>query len=82
VIAYLNDIFIYSKTKEKHIKYVIAVLEALEKVDIRINGAKNIFHVRRVNFLDYILIINGIKIDLVKITVIKNWPTPKNVIKI
>jgi hypothetical protein len=72
VVAYLNDIFIYSKTKEEHIKYVIAVLEALEKVDMRINNAKNIFHVQRVNFLGYIFIINGIKIDSVKIAAIKN----------
>jgi hypothetical protein len=45
VVAYLNDILIYSKTKEKHIKHVIAVLKALEKADIRINNAKNMFHV-------------------------------------
>jgi Reverse transcriptase (RNA-dependent DNA polymerase) len=45
VIVYLNDIFIYSKTKKKHIKYVTAVLKVLEKADIRINNAKNIFHV-------------------------------------
>jgi hypothetical protein len=45
MIAYLNDILIYSKTKKKHIKHVITVLETLKKVDIRINNAKNIFHV-------------------------------------
>jgi hypothetical protein len=45
VIAYLDDILIYLKTKEKYIKHVTAVLEALEKADMRINGAKNIFHV-------------------------------------
>jgi hypothetical protein len=45
VIAYLDDIFIYSKTKEKHIKHVIAVLKVLEKADIRINNAKSVFHV-------------------------------------
>jgi hypothetical protein len=45
VIVYLNDILIYSKTKEKHIKHVTAVLEALEKADMRINGAKSVFHV-------------------------------------
>jgi hypothetical protein len=45
VVAYLNDILIYSKIKKKHIKHVTAVLEALEKTDVRINNAKNIFHV-------------------------------------
>jgi Reverse transcriptase (RNA-dependent DNA polymerase) len=45
VIAYLDDILIYSKMKEKHIKHIIAVLKVLEKVDVRINSAKNVFHV-------------------------------------
>jgi hypothetical protein len=45
VIAYLNDILIYSKIKKKHIKHVTAVLEILKKADIRINDAKNVFHV-------------------------------------
>jgi hypothetical protein len=45
VVVYLDDILIYSKTKEKYIKYVTAVLKALEKADIRINSVKSVFHV-------------------------------------
>jgi Reverse transcriptase (RNA-dependent DNA polymerase) len=82
MVAYLNDILIYSKTKKKHIKHVTTILKALKKANMRINSAKNIFHVQRVNFLGYIFIINGIKIDPVKTTGIKNWPTPKNMTEI
>ena len=82
MIAYLNDILIYLKMKKKHIKHVTAVLEILEKANMRINSAKNVFHVQRINFLGYILITDGIKMDLIKTAVIRNWPTPKNVIKI
>jgi hypothetical protein len=45
VVAYLNDILIYLKIKKEHIKHVITVLKALEKTDMRINNAKNVFHV-------------------------------------
>jgi hypothetical protein len=45
MVAYLDDIFIYSKTKEKHIKHVTAILKALEKADMKINSAKSMFHV-------------------------------------
>jgi hypothetical protein len=72
MVAYLNDILIYSKTKKKHIKYVTIILEALEKADVRINNAKNIFHVRRVNFLGYIFIIDGVKMDSIKTAAIRD----------
>jgi hypothetical protein len=45
MVAYLNDILIYSKTKKEHIKHVTVILKALKKIDIRINNAKNVFHV-------------------------------------
>jgi hypothetical protein len=45
MVAYLNDILIYSKTKEEHIRHVIVILEALKKADMRINSAKSVFHV-------------------------------------
>jgi hypothetical protein len=72
MVAYLDDILIYSKTKKEHIKYITAVLKVLEKANVRINNAKNMFHVQRVNFLGYILIIDEIKMDPVKIAAIRN----------
>jgi hypothetical protein len=45
MVVYLDDILIYSKIKEKHIKYVTAILEVLKKTDMRINSAKNVFYV-------------------------------------
>ena len=45
MVAYLNDILIYLKIKKEHIKHVTAVLKILEKANMRINGAKSVFHV-------------------------------------
>jgi hypothetical protein len=72
VVAYLNNILIYSKTKEKHIKHVTTVLKALEKVNMKINGAKSIFHVQRINFLGYILTTNEIKMNSIKTAAIRD----------
>jgi hypothetical protein len=49
---------------------------------VKINDAKNIFHVQRVNFLGYILITDGIKIDPIKTAAIRDWPTLKNMTEI
>jgi hypothetical protein len=40
VIAYLDDILIYSKTKKEHVKHVTQVLKALEKANMKINKKK------------------------------------------
>jgi hypothetical protein len=58
------------------------VLEALRKTDIKINGPKYTFHAKEIEFLDYIMGSNRIKIDLKKVQTIKNWPAPRNVTEI
>jgi hypothetical protein len=46
------------------------VLEALEKAGMRINGPKYIFHVKEVEFLGYIIGLDGIKINPKKVQAI------------
>ena len=43
---------------------------------------KSIFHIYKIEYLGYIIIESKIKMDLIKISVIKEWPTPKNVFKV
>jgi hypothetical protein len=43
------------------------VLEALKKVNIRINKLKYIFHAKEMEFLGYIISLNGIKMDPKKV---------------
>jgi hypothetical protein len=67
VVAYLNDILIYSTNEKDHIKQVNLVLETLKKIGIRINGSKCIFHAKEVEFLGYIIGSEKIKIDPKKV---------------
>jgi hypothetical protein len=43
------------------------VLEALGKAGMRINGSKYIFHAKEVEFLGYIMGLDGIKMDPKKV---------------
>jgi hypothetical protein len=43
------------------------VFKVLRKAGIRINESKYIFHAKKVEFLNYIVGLDGIKIDLKKI---------------
>jgi hypothetical protein len=70
VVAYLNDILIYSTNKKDHIKQVNLVLKALKKAGMRINKPKYTFHAKKIEFLSYIIGSDRIKIDLKKIQAI------------
>jgi hypothetical protein len=47
VVAYLNDILIYSKNEKNYIKQINLILKILEKADMRINGFKCTFHIKK-----------------------------------
>jgi ribosome-interacting GTPase 1 len=67
VVAYLDDILIYSTNEKNHIKQVNLVLETLKKAGIRINKPKYTFHTKKMEFLGYIIGSDRIKIDPKKI---------------
>ena len=79
VIAYLDDILIFSKTMELHVNHVITVLKCLNERDLRLKPEKCEFHREEVDFLGFVVGRNGIRIDPNKVKAIKEWPTPTDV---
>lgn len=79
VIAYLDDILIYSNDTMEHIGHVRTVLECLAKAELRLEPNKCEFHKREVEFLGCTVGAEGVKMSEEKIKVVKDWPQPKNV---
>jgi hypothetical protein len=67
VVAYLDDILIYLINEKDHIKQVNLILKALGKIGMRINKFKYTFHAKEMEFLGYIMGLNGIKMDPKKV---------------
>ena len=67
VIIYLNDILIYSKIKKKHVQHVRKILQVLKEADLRIKSDKSEFHVQNMQFLDFIITSQKLKMNLKKI---------------
>ena len=79
VVAYLDDILVYSRTLEEHQLHVSKVLECLGVRDLRLKPEKCEFHQEAVDFLGFIVGRNGIRIDPTKLQAVREWKAPNNV---
>ena len=72
IIAYLNDILIFSKTLEQYYKNIEKIFNYLIKVNLLLELEKCAFYKKEVDFLGYIIVVKGIKADPKKIRAIIN----------
>ena len=75
----MNNILVFSKTIEKHIKTVQQVLQILQNNDLCLQPSKCHFHKKKINYLRYIISHGYLEIDLIKVARIMEWPTPTKV---
>ncbi|GKA36838.1 putative reverse transcriptase domain-containing protein [Tanacetum coccineum] len=76
VIVFIDDILIYSKTKEDHEVHLKLVLELLKKERLYAKFSKCEFWLQEVHFLGHVVNHNGIHMDPGKIEAVKNWKAP------
>ncbi|GKB40278.1 putative reverse transcriptase domain-containing protein [Tanacetum coccineum] len=76
VIVFIDDILIYSKTKEDHEVHLRLVLELLRKEKLYAKFSKCEFWLQEVHFLGHVVNQSGIHVDPSKIEAVKNWKAP------
>ena len=79
VIVFLDDILIYSKTKEEHIRHVRAVLQLLREHKLYAKLSKCEFFRHFVSFLGHVVSEKGIGMEEGKVKAIKEWSRPQTV---
>nr|GEZ89831.1 hypothetical protein [Tanacetum cinerariifolium] len=77
VIVFIDDILIYSKSKEEHEVHLKLVLELLKKEKLFGKFLKCEFWLQEVHFLGHVVNSEGIHVDPNKIEAVKNWKPPK-----
>ena len=76
VIIYLDDILIYSEDMMQHKKHVKEVLRRLHKNGLYVAAPKCEFHKESIEYLGFIISINGLRMAQDKVQIILDWPEP------
>ncbi|GKD70882.1 putative reverse transcriptase domain-containing protein, partial [Tanacetum coccineum] len=76
VIIFIDDILVYSKSKDEHEVHLRLVLELLKKEEMYAKFSKCEFWLQEVQLLGHVVNQNGIHVDPSKIEAVKNWKAP------
>ena len=78
MVVYLDDLNIFSKTFDEHLKHLRIVFERLKKAGLKLNPEKCHFASSELAFLGHVISKEGIRTDPSKIDKVKDFPVPKN----
>ncbi|CAI7899655.1 unnamed protein product [Closterium sp. NIES-54] len=81
-IVYLDDILIFSKTREDHLCDLDAVFKRLQENRLITEGSMCKFFKQELEFLGHVISRDGIKIDPAKIKTIQEWKPPTIITKL
>ena len=81
VIVYLNDILIFFEIMKFHVNHVMTIFKCLNERNLRFKSKKCEFHRKKIDFLNFVIERNEIKINLTKIRTILNWKSFINIKK-
>ena len=78
-IVYLDDIIIFSDTKEEHLKRLEAVFQKLHAAGLKLKPSKCFFFREEIEYLGHVVSGKGISTNPKKVEAVAKWPTPKTV---
>ncbi|KAL9374753.1 hypothetical protein Peur_031632 [Populus x canadensis] len=82
VIVFIDDILVYSRSREEHEQHLRMVLQTLRDHQLYGKFSKSEFWLESVAFLGHVVSRNGIEVDPQKIEAVKQWLRPTSVTEI
>ena len=82
VIVYLDDILVFSQTREEHLRHIQYVMKKLQQERLLINLQKCTFMQKDLVYLGFVISREGLKMDQEKVKAIFEWTSPKNVFEV
>ena len=75
-LLYFDDIIVFSKTFDEHLKRLNSVFERLDEAGLKLKPSKCNFLQDEVKYLGHLVLKNGIRTDPSKIEALQKWPVP------
>ena len=82
MVVYINDILIYSRTKEEHTEHLRTMLRTLKEHKLYAKLKECEFCLGKVHFLGYVVTKDEKSVDPTKVEAIVNWPRTTTVIDV
>ncbi|KAI4310675.1 hypothetical protein MLD38_035634 [Melastoma candidum] len=82
VVVFIDDILVYSKSREEHREHLAIVLQTLRENKLYAKLSKCEFWLENVAFLGHVISAAGVEVDPSKIEAIKGWPRHTNVTEV
>ena len=82
LVVYLDDLLIFSRTLDDHMKHLDIVLQRLQQHELYVGPSKCEFLKQDIEFLGLRVGTQGIKVGEDRIQEVKNWPTPKSLTEV
>jgi hypothetical protein len=79
IVVFIDDILIYSKTLEDHVKHLHAILQRLRDHHLYAKFSKCEFWLDTVKFLGHTISKDGISVDPSKVQEVMDWKPPTSV---
>ena len=82
VIVFIDDILVYSRTKEEHVRHLSLVLKKLREHRLYAKFSKCQFWLNQVAFMGHVISAQGIQVDPQKIAAVESWEQPRTVTEV
>ena len=82
VTVYLDDILVFSKTPEEHVRHLQQVFDILRANQFVLKQSKCCFNLPEVHYLGHVVGRDGVKVDPNKIKAVEKWPRPQTVTQV
>jgi len=78
VIAYIDDLLVFSSALTEHFDHLCLVLEKLREVGLKLNPAKCCFLHKEVEYLGHVITPTGLKPNAKLVTAVRDYAPPES----